>query len=164
VREACDLNALIGDLLRTRRLTQRLQATVRLELAAGLPTVPADGIGIEQVLTNLLRNASDAMASQPGRTEIMLRTQLRPADDDEPAAVRVTVCDNGPGLGGRSLDELCATFFSTKRGGMGLGLGICRAIVEQHGGRLVAADRPEGGACFSFELPVTRKVPMVEPS
>lgn len=164
VREACDLNALIGELLRARRLTQRLQATVRLELAAGLPTVPADSIGIEQVLTNLLRNAVDAMAGRPGRAEIMLRTQLRPAHDEEPATVLVTVADNGPGLRGRSLDELCATFYSSKRNGMGLGLGICRAIVEQHGGRLAATDRPEGGACFSFELPMTCNVPVVEPS
>jgi two-component system sensor histidine kinase DctS len=116
----------------------------------------------EQVLTNLLRNADAAMAGQQGRAEIILRTQLRPAHDDEPAAVRVTVCDNGPGLSGRSLDELCATFYSTKHDGMGLGLGICRAIVEQHGGRLDATDQPQRGACFSFELPATRNVPMVE--
>jgi two-component system sensor histidine kinase DctS len=55
---------------------------------------------------------------------------------------------------GQSLDDLCAAFFSTKREGMGLGLGICRSIVEQHGGRLAAADRPDGGACISFTLPV----------
>jgi two-component system sensor histidine kinase DctS len=83
---------------------------------------------------------------------------------DEPAGVRVTVCDRGPGLQGRSLDELCATFFTTKRDGMGLGLGICRSIIEQHGGRLTAADRPGGGACFSFNLPVSMPASMMEPS
>jgi two-component system sensor histidine kinase DctS len=74
------------------------------------------------------------------------------------------VCDPGPGLQGRTLDELCTAFFSTKRDGMGLGLGICRSIVEQHGGRFAAADRPGGGACFTFDLPVAVPVPELEPA
>jgi two-component system sensor histidine kinase DctS len=78
--------------------------------------------------------------------------------------VRITVCDAGPGLQGRSLDELCAAFFSTKRDGMGLGLGICRSIIEQHGGEFVAADRPAGGACFSFSLPITGAAQEMESS
>jgi two-component system sensor histidine kinase DctS len=68
--------------------------------------------------------------------------------------VQIIVCDAGAGLQGHSLDQLCAKFFSTKRHGMGLGLGICRSIIEQHGGGFVATERPEGGACFSFSLPI----------
>ena len=124
----------------------------------------ADHIGIEQVLTNLLRNAADAMAGRPERPVIDVCTRLLDPDADERTTVQVTVRDTGPGLQGRSLDELCAAFFSTKRNGMGLGLGICRSIVEQHGGRLTATDHPEGGACFSFNLPVSVSMPMLEPA
>jgi signal transduction histidine kinase len=64
------------------------------------------------------------------------------------------VRDNGPGLQGRTIDMLCTTFYSTKRDGMGLGLGICRTIVESHGGSLVAEEAPGGGAQFRFTLPL----------
>lgn len=159
VRDPCDLNALVDDVLQARRrLMQRLQTTVRLDLAGALPPVPADRIGIEQVLTNLLRNAADAMAGQSGMPMIDVQTRLIAPAADGPAGVQVTVCDRGPGLRGHTLDELCATFFTTRLDGMGLGLGICRSIVEQHGGRLAAAERPEGGACFSFTLPVSAPV------
>jgi two-component system sensor histidine kinase DctS len=155
VRQPCDLNALVDEVLQPRRrLMQRLQATVRLDRAEVLPLVMADHIGIEQVLTNLLRNAADAMAGRPGQPVIDVRTRLIASDEGERSAVELAVCDTGPGLLGQSLDDLCAAFFSTKREGMGLGLGICRSIVEQHGGRLAAADRPDGGACISFTLPV----------
>jgi two-component system sensor histidine kinase DctS len=126
--------------------------------------VLADHIGIEQVLTNLLRNAADAMAGRPGPPVIDVSTRLIDPEADESATVQVTVRDTGPGLQGRSLDELCTAFFSTKQDGMGLGLGICRSIVEQHGGRLAATDHPEGGACFSFNLPVSVAMPMLEPA
>ncbi len=163
VREACDLNALIDDVLLSRRRVSPLVGTaVGLDLADALPPVPVDRIGIEQVLTNLLRNAGDAMADRPATQSIELRTRLVPADDDRVARVQVTVCDAGPGLQGRSLDELCAAFFSTKRDGMGLGLGICRSIIEQHGGEFVATDRLSGGACFSFSLPVAGAAQVVE--
>jgi len=156
VREACDLNALVDEVLQSRRRQmQRLLTTVRLDLAVALPPVQADRIGIEQVLTNLLRNASDAMADGLAQQVIDLRTRLISSDGDRTQSVQVEVCDTGPGLQGRSLDELCAAFFSTKHDGMGLGLGICRSIIDQHGGQLVATDRPNGGACFSFNLPVS---------
>jgi two-component system sensor histidine kinase DctS len=145
---------------------QRLQSSVRLDRAEVLPLVLADHIGIEQVLTNLLRNAADAMAGQtgkPGNPVIDVCTRLVDSDAEERATVQVTVRDTGPGLQGRSLDELCAAFFSTKRNGMGLGLGICRAIIEQHGGRFTANDHPEGGACFSFDIPASVPMPLLEP-
>jgi len=161
----CDLNALVDEVLNARqRPMQRLQVAVRLGLAAGLPPVSADRIGIEQVLTNLLRNAAEAMAGCPGTALVEVRTRQLPSIGVAPAAVEVTVCDSGPGLHGRSLDELCAAFHTTKRDGMGLGLGICRAIVEQHGGSLWATDRAEGGACFGFSLPVHAPVPVTENS
>jgi two-component system sensor histidine kinase DctS len=155
VREGCDLNALVDDVLQTRRRVSPLVHTaVRLDLTDALPIVPVDRVGIEQVLTNLLRNAGDAMVDSPATHSIELRTRLVPAGPHQPLKVKITVCDTGPGLQGRSLDELCAAFFSTKRDGMGLGLGICRSIIEQHGGEFVATERPEGGACFSFSLPI----------
>jgi two-component system sensor histidine kinase DctS len=165
VRQPCDLNALVDEVLQPRRrLMQRLSATVRIERAEALPLVLADHIGIEQVLANLLRNAADAVAGRPGPPVIDICTRLIAPDADERASVQVMVCDPGPGLQGRTLDELCTAFFSTKRDGMGLGLGICRSIVEQHGGRFAAADRPGGGACFTFDLPVAVPVPELEPA
>jgi two-component system sensor histidine kinase DctS len=155
VREPCDLNALVDDVLQTRRrMSSIVHSAVRLDLADALPPVAVDRIGIEQVLTNLLRNAGDAMVDSPATQAIELRTRLVATGLDQPLNVQVTVCDAGPGLQGRSLDDLCAAFFSTKRDGMGLGLGICRSIIEQHGGAFAATERREGGACFSFSLPV----------
>jgi two-component system sensor histidine kinase DctS len=68
--------------------------------------------------------------------------------------MKLTVTDNGPGLQGRTLDMLCATFYSTKSEGMGLGLGICRAIIESHGGSMAVSEVTGGGACFEFALPL----------
>ncbi|RZI95052.1 MAG: ATP-binding protein, partial [Rubrivivax sp.] len=71
--------------------------------------------------------------------------------------VRIDVSDNGPGLGGRRIEQLCAAFYSTKADGMGMGLAICRSIVEAHQGVLDASDASTGGALFSFSLPLTRE-------
>jgi two-component system sensor histidine kinase DctS len=153
-REPCDLNALVREAVQTRRRAAPGWTTaVQLDTADGLPKVLADRIGIEQVLTNLLRNAAEAMVGGTATPIIDVRIRLITAATNERSAVQVTVRDAGPGLQGRSLDQLCAAFYSTKQDGMGLGLGICRAIVEQHGGRFAAHEHPAGGAAFSFELP-----------
>ncbi len=163
VRERCDVNTLIDDVLQTRRPVSPLVPTaVRLDLADELPAVLVDRIGIEQVLTNLLRNAGDAMADNSATRSIEVRTRLVAASHDQESRVQITVCDSGAGLQGRSLDELCVAFFSTKRDGMGLGLGICRSIIEQHGGTFFAEERSEGGACFSFSLPITEAAHAME--
>ncbi|WP_348223870.1 ATP-binding protein [Escherichia coli] len=70
--------------------------------------------------------------------------------------VRIDVQDNGPGLAGRRVEQLCAPFYSTKADGMGMGLAICRSIVEAHQGVLDACDAAAGGALFSFSLPLSR--------
>ncbi|WP_135284275.1 PAS domain S-box protein [Ramlibacter rhizophilus] len=149
-RQAEDLGALVEAVcaLRSRSLERR---GIRLDkqVPPQLPAVPLDRIGIEQVLTNLLRNASDALSARTGPRLIRVRAG---ASDTE---VWVEVHDNGPGLGGRTLDELAAPFRTTKQAGasLGLGLGICRSIVEAHGGLLEASDPPEGGACLRLRLP-----------
>jgi two-component system sensor histidine kinase DctS len=109
-----------------------------------------DRVGIEQVLTNLLRNAGDAVASQAGPRCIEVGAHR------SDGGIEVEVRDSGLGLGGRSLDALCARFHTTKRDGasLGLGLGICRTVLESHGGSLEAGDRAEGGAWFRFKLPL----------
>ena len=160
-REPCDLNALVRDAVQTRRRSAPgSTAAVQLDTADALPQVVADRIGIEQVLTNLLRNAAEAMGGGTGHATIDVKTRLIGGTGVEPSAVQVTVRDAGPGLQGRSLDQLCAAFYTTKRDGMGLGLGICRAIVEQHGGRFTAEEHAAGGAAFSFELPTMEPISM----
>jgi C4-dicarboxylate-specific signal transduction histidine kinase len=101
-----------------------------------------------------VRNAADALAQQDGDRSIWLTTCVNAQRSDHPATVEVRVRDNGPGLQGRTMDTLCSTFYSTKEKGLGLGLGICRAIAESHGGKLRAHDAAEGGAEFSFTLPL----------
>ena len=118
-----------------------------LDLAPGLPDVAVDRLQIQQVVINLVRNAIDAMAASP-RRELSIRT--RPAAD---GSVEVAVIDSGPGLAPEVESRLFESFVTTKADGMGVGLSICRTIVEVHGGRLWHEANPAGGAVFAFTLP-----------
>ncbi len=115
--------------------------------AAGDALVEIDRIQIEQVLFNLLRNALEAMQEQPDRA-LLVGTALA-ADD----MVTVSVADRGPGLVDWVRQKLFEPFVTTKPNGMGVGLSVCRTIVEAHGGRLWMEDNPEGGTLFHFTLP-----------
>ena len=111
---------------------------------AGICPVIVNRVQIQQVLLNLFRNGVDAMS--PGGGE--LQVQVRCHDD----VAHVCVADNGPGVPPALRDRLFQSFLSTKANGVGVGLSICRTIVEAHGGRIWVEDRPEGGACFQFTL------------
>ncbi|WP_426046139.1 PAS domain S-box protein [Brevundimonas sp. TWP3-1-2b1] len=120
---------------------------VDLRLPRDLGTVIVDKIQIQQVALNLIRNALDAMAGSPRR---QLEVSIR-ADDDH--MIRISVKDTGPGLEPSVRERLFAPFVTTKATGMGVGLSICRTIVEAHGGRIWSDDNLDGGATFSFTLP-----------
>ena len=126
---------------------------VRLEVkAAGrLPAVVADEIHIQQVVLNLLRNAMDAL--EPGRPDnhrdITIQLGLHGPD-----AVRVQVADRGAGIAEGDLERVFESFYTTKPGGLGIGLAICRKLIEAHGGTLWATHNSGGGAVFQFTLPV----------
>jgi two-component system, LuxR family, sensor histidine kinase DctS len=150
--EPCDLNEVISaalDLL--RRELERRGIALELSLAAHVPPVLADAVLIEQVVINLVRNAADALLAREAGRRIAVSSRV--AGD----FVRVDVSDNGPGLQGRRVEQLCAPFYSTKAEGMGMGLAICRSIVEAHQGVLDASDAANGGALFSFSLPLSRE-------
>jgi two-component system, LuxR family, sensor histidine kinase DctS len=153
--EHCDLNEVISaalDLL--KRDCQRRGVTLELALAPGVPAVLADAVLIEQVVINLVRNAADALsAREPADGGRHITVSSRVAGD----FVRIDVQDNGPGLTGRRIEQLCAPFYSTKTDGMGMGLAICRSIIEAHQGVLDASDASTGGALFSFSLPLTHE-------
>lgn len=155
-RVACNLNILVSESLeQRRRQIERKQVHVLLDLASEMPMVRVDRIGIEQVIANLVRNAADALEVHNAARTIWISTrQISDASRNE-TSLEVSVRDCGAGLQGRTIDMLCSTFYSTKANGMGLGLGICRAIVESHGGKLRANDVPDGGAEISFTLPVS---------
>jgi two-component system sensor kinase FixL len=122
---------------------------VRRDLTPKLPPVLVDKIQIHQVITNLIRNSVDALAAVE-RPQILIRTRRA-----GPHQVEISVADTGPGLEPEVAARLFQPFVTTKPGGMGIGLSICRSIVEAHGGKLWASDNPGGGAVFSMSLPVS---------
>lgn len=148
---ALDLNALIRAVVHYAELELRSAAiTLKLELAEPLPLVLADDFQTQLVVLYLMRNAIEAMQeTRPDARALTVRTSVQERD-----CVLVTLCDNGPGLGPEALERLFEPFFSTKPGGMGLGLSASRSIVESHGGRLWATPNPERGLSFHFTLPV----------
>ena len=123
---------------------------VHLEMAFAPNTPPVfiDRVLIQQVLLNLLRNAVEAMQSSQ-RRELTINTTV-----SVDRIVEVSVTDSGPGVSADIREKLFQPFVTSKPAGMGVGLSICRGIVEAHGGRMWLADNPGGGAAFHFTLPV----------
>ena len=127
-----------------------LGTELRLRFDPKASLVLADRIQVQQVLVNLIRNALDAMA-ESRRRELTVTTALF---DQE--TVELAISDSGPGVARDMIDHLFEPFFSTKDRGMGLGLSICRTIVESHGGRIEASKNSGSGLCFRFTLPLAR--------
>ena len=150
------------------RELRRLQLHVEWAIAPALPKVDADPVLIEQVVLNLVRNACDEMAGVPAaqrRLRIGISragTSSTPGASDAEGFLRLDVDDGGPGLRGRSVEQLVTPFYSTKPDGMGMGLAICRSIIEAHHGAFDATAGAFGGARFSFTLPVAGAWPTSE--
>ena len=128
---------------------QRNRVVVQSELADDLPSITGDRVQLQQVLLNLLRNASDAMVGVDDRPrQLLIRTESEGRDH-----VRVTVRDAGVGIERQVMDKLFDAFYTTKSSGMGIGLSVSRAIVERHRGRLWAEPNDGPGATFAFSIP-----------
>ena len=128
---------------------QKNRVSIQTQLASDLPVAFADRIQLQQVILNLVVNAVEAMSEiSVGPRELVIRT-----DADASGGVVVAVRDSGPGLGRENLDRLFTPFYTTKPQGMGMGLAICRSIVEAHGGRLWATANDDRGATFQFTFP-----------
>ena len=124
-----------------------------MELAKDLPPVLVDPGQIQQVLLNLIQNAAAAMQNTPaGQRTLTLRTAR--IDQDRPE-IEIAVTDAGSGLSAEAHTKLFQPFFTTKPEGMGLGLPLCRSIVDAHQGRLWTSPNPERGVTFHFTLPIS---------
>jgi C4-dicarboxylate-specific signal transduction histidine kinase len=128
---------------------RRRGVSLELRLPGGHLEVHGDRIQLQQVVINLALNAMDALAARP---EARRRVEVSLAR--EPGQIVLLVRDQGPGISAEHLPKLFDSFFTTKSGGMGLGLAIARTIVEAHGGRIRAENAPGGGAAFFVELPL----------
>ena len=128
---------------------------LRLEQASTLPVILADKVQLQQVILNLVMNGIEAMQSIRDRPrELTIRTE-----PDDARQVRITVADIGVGFSADSADRLFNTFFTTKSSGMGMGLSICRSIIELHGGRIWAVPNAPHGAIIQFTLPLHPEAP-----
>jgi signal transduction histidine kinase len=126
------------------------QVSLRMELAPALPMILGDRVQLQQVIINLVMNGIEAMQSVTDRPrELVIRSRL-----DEKQHVLASVTDCGVGISAENADRLFNAFFTTKSDGMGMGLSICRSILEAHGGRLWATANIPHGATFQFTLPV----------
>ena len=156
--EPLDLNEAIREVIAlSSNDLQRNRVILRSDLADNLPIVTGDRIQLQQVVLNLLFNGSDAMAAVNHRPrQLLIKTEREDGD-----RVRVTVRDAGVGIPSARLDSLFDAFYTTKRGGMGIGLFVSRSIVEKHHGRLWAEPNDGGaGATFSFSIPYEPEGPL----
>ena len=147
-----DLRAIVADAgVLVLPLAQRQGVEIRFALDERAHWVRADAVQIQQVLINLIRNAIEAMRAAPRKCVTVTSTPL------PGGLVEIAVADSGPGLGEAAPDSLFAPFRSGKPDGLGVGLSICRTIVEAHGGTIAAENGAEGGAVFRFTLPAARR-------
>ena len=146
-----DANDLIRDVIAlVQRELMNHQVSLQMELAPALPMILGDRVQLQQVMINLVMNSIEAMQSVTDRPrELLIRS-----GQDETQQVLVGVTDSGVGISAENGDRLFNPFFTTKSSGMGMGLSICRSIIEAHGGRLWATANQPHGATFRFTLPV----------
>jgi PAS domain S-box-containing protein len=149
-KDRLDINDTIREVVAlTGSELHRNGTSLQTQLADRLPLVPGDRIELQQVMLNLILNAAEAMSgSDEGSRELLISTE-----QDGANGVRIAVRDWGPGLKPESLDRLFDAFYTTKPGGMGMGLSICRSIIEAHGGRVWATPNVPRGAVLQFTLP-----------
>jgi len=148
--EPLDLNELVGetlDLARNELFTRNVTATA--ELASGLPIIEGGRVQLQQVLLNLILNATDAMSDAViERRKLVIRTDMTAGN------VQLYVADHGPGIARDDLKHLFDAFWTTKAGGMGMGLALCQSIVAAHHGSIAATNNADGGATFCVTLPI----------
>ncbi|MEM5429660.1 trifunctional serine/threonine-protein kinase/ATP-binding protein/sensor histidine kinase [Cupriavidus oxalaticus] len=149
-KEPLDLNNAIREVIElTRGEARRHGASVQTQLADGLPVIQGDRVQLQQVLLNLLINAMEATSAvSDGVRELVIST-----GQAEAGGVLVAVSDSGPGLAPDIAERIFAPFYTTKSTGLGMGLSICRSIIEAHGGRLWASANMPRGAIFQFTVP-----------
>jgi signal transduction histidine kinase len=150
-REMCNINTLVDEvveLLHSEFIGEKID--VRLVLSPKRVQVDAVCVELQQVLVNLLMNAVHAMKGSPLSDRF-----IQVMTDADGTWATVIIRDRGPGIPQDGQSTVFAPFFSTKPDGLGLGLSICRRIIENHGGRISASNYTEGGACFSFALPLS---------
>jgi PAS domain S-box-containing protein len=150
-KDGLDVNQAVLEVVAlTRSEAKKNKVAVQMQLADGLPVVQADRVQLQQVLLNLIINAIEAMCTSDAGSRRLLISSAMTASND----ISVEVRDSGPGLPEASAEQIFQAFYTTKPAGLGMGLSICRSIVEAHGGQLRAAPRDPTGAAFTFTLPV----------
>jgi predicted ATPase/signal transduction histidine kinase/GAF domain-containing protein len=154
-REVIDVNEVIQEILTLLRdEAVRYKVSVRTELAANLPRIVGDRVQLQQVAMNLIVNGIEAMRDVDGLREVVIKSQR--AEDEQ---ILVSVSDTGIGFPAQLAEQIFDPFFTTKPQGTGMGLRICRSIIESHGGRLWGVGTPGHGATFHWSLPTARSVP-----
>jgi signal transduction histidine kinase len=134
----------------TRVATSEHSISVRMQLSEGLAHISGDSVQLQQVILNLIMNAVEAMGEvAEGSRELLISTS-----NAEPAGVLVMISDTGPGLPQADPERLFEAFYTTKSNGLGMGLSICRSIIQNHGGRLWATPNEAHGAVFCVMLPI----------
>jgi signal transduction histidine kinase len=150
-----DLNAAINEVIvLAQTAIAENGVSVQTRLADKLHPVQGDRVQVQQVVLNLVLNAVEAMGSiDAGAREWVISAEQSQTND-----IVVAVRDSGPGIDPESLDRVFEAFYTTKSGGMGMGLSICRAIIDAHGGRLWAEANEPGGAKFQFTVPAGKEL------
>jgi signal transduction histidine kinase len=149
-----DINELVKEVIAmVQRELFSQRVSLRIELASEVPVVFADRVQLQQVIINLVMNGIEAMQPVADRPrELVIRSH-----QDEAHQVWVTVQDSGVGISAENVERLFEPFFTTKSSGMGVGLSICRSIIEAHGGQLLASRNCGPGATFQLALPAYRR-------
>jgi signal transduction histidine kinase len=149
-----DIHLAVNDVVRLiRDELLRKRITVEISQDDQIPSVYADRLQIQQVMWNLIHNAIDAMEGV--ETDRVIRIKIK---SYRPSEVSVFVSD--PGAGFAALDRAFEAFFTTKKDGMGMGLTICKTIIESHGGHLQVISNPDAGTTLSFNIPTARNEPI----
>jgi two-component system sensor histidine kinase DctS len=154
--EDCAVSALVANALALLQGEMRQRhASAEVRMPTALPPVRGDRVLLEQVLLNLLSNSLQAMQAVPDMPPEQRVVEIEAEADLASGRMHIRVADRGPGIDAALAEQVFAPFFTTKAGGLGLGLNICRTIVEAHRGRLSFADRPGGGTVFTLELEIS---------